>query len=318
MSKETKPIRYRILILIQIAILMGCSKANEQTFIVPRYSDLMVTGLKSEMVDENVKLRWNPGAYNDGYIVYRADYRQSSVPKDSDFEPIAQITDTFYVDEIGSTSNRFYYCVALYSPHCSCTGPMSGMVRSLNFEMDESGTQLIILSDSTNGSNSIVNSASEVPQAIKKLIHDEIEEKSDLVFLIDDTGSMSDDIDAIRKELFAITKNLPKGVRLGAATYNDNNTTNKWFRYTNLTTDYKKVEKFLNSIKAEGGGDLPESVYDGVIATIDTMKWENSVRHILIIGDAPPLEGKLTKHTRSEMISLCNDKGIVLNTIVIE
>ena len=55
MSKETKPKRYRILILIQIAILMGCSKANEQSFIVPRYSDVMVTGLKSDMVDENVK-----------------------------------------------------------------------------------------------------------------------------------------------------------------------------------------------------------------------------------------------------------------------
>jgi hypothetical protein len=306
-----------MLLAVLVTALWACTDYDEHTILLPRYGDLRVTGIKSEWMGEKVKITWNKGVYDYGYVVFRADYRQASFPEDKEFEYHALVKDTFFIEKLGLFSNRYYYKVALYSPDCSCTGPLSDAVRSLNLEPTKVDTGIKELADSTNGSHYQVNSSGEVPEAIKELIVKEVKDSSDLVFLIDDTGSMSDDILAVKQELNEIIKKLPRWVRLGAATYNDNNTTDKWYRCTGLTSNYKKVDEFLKTVDAWGGGDYPESVYDGVVATIDTMEWKNPNRFIFVIGDAPALEGDKTKNSKGAMLEKCRNHDITLHTILI-
>lgn len=53
--------------------------------------------------------------------------------------------------------------------------------------------------------------------------------------------------------------------------------------------DESKILTFIDSLSADGGGDLPEAVLDGVYDSIHRMHWrEKSYRYIFHIADAPP------------------------------
>lgn len=56
-----------------------------------------------------------------------------------------------------------------------------------------------------------------------------------------------------------------------------------------LTPDFGKMQKIINRLKADGGGDAPEAVYDGVQGACTKMLWrQSSYRIVLLVGDAPP------------------------------
>ncbi len=54
-------------------------------------------------------------------------------------------------------------------------------------------------------------------------------------------------------------------------------------------TDETKVLSFINSLKASGGGDGPESVLDGLYDSINKCGYrETALKYLFHIGDAPP------------------------------
>ena len=58
-----------------------------------------------------------------------------------------------------------------------------------------------------------------------------------------------------------------------------------------LTDDIDAVYAKLREFRAEGGGDLPESVNEGLDAAVRDMKWsgdERTLKIIFLVGDAPP------------------------------
>jgi hypothetical protein len=111
----------------------------------------------------------------------------------------------------------------------------------------------------------------------------------DLVLCLDTTGSMKDDIDAIRKALVPmLKKNLSgfSGFRLGMVLYKD------YFdeyltRKVAFTGDFSRFQSTLNGIQPRGGRDIPEAVYEALYAGTD-FPWEAESRLIILIGDAPP------------------------------
>ncbi len=77
---------------------------------------------------------------------------------------------------------------------------------------------------------------------------------------------------------------------------------------------YDSVDILFNNAGHGSGGDFPESVYDGLYNTVDFLSWgSDTKRMILVIGDAPPLEGSLTTRTLSEVVDICNDMDVVAN-----
>jgi hypothetical protein len=117
----------------------------------------------------------------------------------------------------------------------------------------------------------------------------------DLCFVVDTTGSMSPFIDAARGALLDTVGALgAKGgvdLRVGLVEYRDHPPQESTFvtRHHALTADLGRMQKVIGGLRADGGGDAPEAVYDGVSEAALLADWRaHSCRFILLVGDAPP------------------------------
>lgn len=117
----------------------------------------------------------------------------------------------------------------------------------------------------------------------------------DLCFVVDTTGSMGAFIQAAKQHLLQAIATLQGqdnfDLHMGLVEYRDHPPQDTSFvtRSYPLTADFGKMQKTINGLKADGGGDAPEAVYDGVRDACIGMAWRQySYRIILLVGDAPP------------------------------
>ena len=119
----------------------------------------------------------------------------------------------------------------------------------------------------------------------------------DIVFAIDSTGSMKNNVGALRARVSTIIKQTQQGAssyRFALVDYKDHPdfNANNYLARTDVdfTSDGPTLEKGLDSLTYEGGnfGNTNASVYSGVMQAVN-MKWRNGVKKIVVvIGDAPP------------------------------
>ena len=142
----------------------------------------------------------------------------------------------------------------------------------------------------------------------------------DVVFVIDATGSMSDEIEVIKKEVWNIANELVLGnprpdIRFGLVFYKDQQD-DFVVKTTGLTRDIDKIHKLLMDVSVNGGGDNPEHVGKGLDEAIK-MSWDTGSgisRMIYLVGDAPG-------HTYNDgftvenAIKNANNKKIIIHTI---
>ncbi len=115
----------------------------------------------------------------------------------------------------------------------------------------------------------------------------------DVVFLIDTTGSMGDEIAAIKATLLSLTDRLEGlgrefALRYGAVLYRDlgDDYVTKAHPFT---LDIETFDKALQEIVAKGGGDAPESLNQGLAVAVAGMQWKpGAAKLIFLIADAPP------------------------------
>ncbi|HEY3446591.1 MAG TPA: VIT domain-containing protein [Myxococcales bacterium] len=117
----------------------------------------------------------------------------------------------------------------------------------------------------------------------------------DLVFLVDETGSMGAYIAQVKQRLLEIidaVKAAPlcKSLRLGLVSYRDHAPQDSTFasRVVPLTEDLDSVRKGVQRMEASGGGDGPESVTDGLYDLV-RLDWRAKAARVVVwVGDAPP------------------------------
>ncbi|MEP0857123.1 vWA domain-containing protein [Trichocoleus sp. DQ-U1] len=117
----------------------------------------------------------------------------------------------------------------------------------------------------------------------------------DVCFVIDTTGSMGGFIQEAKQQLLDTIRLLSADsdidLQVGLVEYRDHPPQDTTFvtRIYPLTAKLQEMQKNINQLEANGGGDHPEAVYDGVQDAANQMKWRrNSCRFILLVGDAPP------------------------------
>ena len=132
----------------------------------------------------------------------------------------------------------------------------------------------------------------------------------DVVFVIDSTGSMQDEIRQVKTHIEKIVREVESGyprpdIRVGLVTYRDHSP--EEYEYLTLNFgfehDVERALQHLNSIQASGGGDHPEAVADGLNEAINNMDWRDyhilgqsnypdynyeTQKLIFLIGDASP------------------------------
>jgi hypothetical protein len=113
---------------------------------------------------------------------------------------------------------------------------------------------------------------------------------ADIVFVVDDTGSMVDDIDQVKEDIDYIINRIMENitsVRFGLISYKDQPDV----EYdVPLTFDVDTFKNGVLNLEALGGGDYEEAVKDALIMGRDNSDWRDApvVRIMILMGDADP------------------------------
>lgn len=115
----------------------------------------------------------------------------------------------------------------------------------------------------------------------------------DVVFVIDTTGSMGDEIDRVKATLLGVTEKLRSlerefTLRYGAVLYRDLGDAYVTSAHP-FTSDIAAFDAALRLVDASGGGDTPESLNQGLAVAVESMEWRADAAHVaFLIADAPP------------------------------
>ncbi|GAM18134.1 hypothetical protein SAMD00019534_013090 [Acytostelium subglobosum LB1] len=116
----------------------------------------------------------------------------------------------------------------------------------------------------------------------------------DLVFLVDDTGSMGSEINQVKTTINEIVDEIVSlgsiEVRVGMVFYNDHTGGSKdsVAKVFDFTTDIPELRNKLSAVQVNGGNDFPEALADGMAAVGELSFARSSTKVCILIGDAPP------------------------------
>jgi hypothetical protein len=115
---------------------------------------------------------------------------------------------------------------------------------------------------------------------------------TDLLFLIDTTGSMYSYINAAKEQVRSIVDDIKNSflneseVRVAVVSYKDHGDLPN-IEFLDFTPSADQVFEFLGRLNASGGADAPEDVFGGVYQALN-VSWKQQTRCIIHIADAPP------------------------------
>lgn len=141
----------------------------------------------------------------------------------------------------------------------------------------------------------------------------------DLVICLDTTGSMRDDIAAVRLELIPMLQEIITGfrsLRLGMVLYKDYND-EYLTKVIPFTNDFNVFQRNLNAIKVNGGGDIPEAVYEALYEGAVQFPWEAQSRVMILIGDAPPHPRPRGTVTKDMVTQVVEEKNLKVQAIIL-
>ncbi len=138
----------------------------------------------------------------------------------------------------------------------------------------------------------------------------------DVLFLIDATGSMADEIDKIQSTIFDVAAQIDAlpgqpAVRYGMVTYRDRGdlfVTNTY----DFTPDVTEFHADLKTVSANGGDDYPESLNEGLHNAIHDVEWRggDTVQLIFLVADAPPHLDYAQDYDYAEEMAIAAERGI--------
>jgi outer membrane protein OmpA-like peptidoglycan-associated protein len=111
----------------------------------------------------------------------------------------------------------------------------------------------------------------------------------DIVFVIDETGSMQPYIDAVKDNIKRFSGKLRSqgfDYQLGLVRFTDNVT----WSSPDLTDDVATFERWVGEIQAAGGGDIPENALEGLKAATNIKYRPIALKLAILVTDAPCFE----------------------------
>lgn len=141
----------------------------------------------------------------------------------------------------------------------------------------------------------------------------------DVCFVIDTTGSMGDEIARIKETLLSVTEQLRQeqavDLRYGAVLYRDLGDAYVTRRHP-FTSDLEAFDRALQEIEANGGGDGPESLNQGLAVAVGGMDWrDDTARVAFVVADAPPHMDYQEHVTYGRAAAAALHQGIKIHTV---
>ena len=139
---------------------------------------------------------------------------------------------------------------------------------------------------------------------------------ADVLFVVDATGSMSDEINYLKAELedaiLRVERNLPgTELRTGALFYRDHK--DDYLTCSSaLSPTLDSTLAFIRSQSAGGGGDGPEAVETALAEALEKQNWNRqaAARLIFLILDAPPHQTPEVNQSLQQSIQKAAEMGV--------
>ena len=143
----------------------------------------------------------------------------------------------------------------------------------------------------------------------------------DILFLLDSTGSMSDQIERIKDTLLSVSSriaSLPSqpDLRFAMVAYRD-----RGDEFVTRVFDFEPdPARFLETIRnvvASGGGDYPESVNEAMHVAVHDPAWrfDTGIRLMFLIADAPPKLSYPNDYSYADEMIEAHRRGIKIFSI---
>jgi Mg-chelatase subunit ChlD len=146
--------------------------------------------------------------------------------------------------------------------------------------------------------------------------------KIEVCFVLDTTGSMGGLIEGAKQKIWSIANDIAAAkpapdIRFALVPFRDRG--DEYVVKTfDLTNDLDAVYGHLQSFRAEGGGDFPESVNEALDAAVRNIAWSADrgvLKMIFLVGDAPPHMDYANAPKYPEVCQAAVKKDLVINTI---
>lgn len=147
----------------------------------------------------------------------------------------------------------------------------------------------------------------------------------DVLFLIDTTGSMEDEINQLQNNILHISSEIDNysndvDVRYGLVIYREHNNWEYVTRRFAFTSDVSQFQADLNTVTANGDGntDWDEPLNVGLDQSLNMMSWrgEDTIKLIFLVADARPhIDHPLEPITYDQSIQTALSRGIKIHPI---
>ena len=141
----------------------------------------------------------------------------------------------------------------------------------------------------------------------------------ELMFVVDVTGSMGDEIEYLKNELGDVIRRIASSdsetrISLSFLFYRDDGDDEKFcyvdFRDVTDPDDYSIQQAELKKQYATGGGDYPEAMDEALALAVGKQWSSNSTKLIFLVLDAPCHDKQQNKETFSKAVRTAAEKGI--------
>jgi Mg-chelatase subunit ChlD len=186
--------------------------------------------------------------------------------------------------------------------------------------MKDTVTTFRDLAEKTEGKVLYAKNADDIIPQIRAALEPAGTKPLDLVFVIDATESMKDDIAKMRELIQSnLEEELPKyrSWRVALVLYKDYFEDFMVKQACPFTADLAVFRKALDGFRVQGGRDIPEAVYEGLDGAL-SLPWNpDSEKKIILIGDAPPHPRPRGRVTKEMVYAAAAEKGVQMNVIIL-
>ncbi len=192
--------------------------------------------------------------------------------------------------------------------------------RDVSIYMTETVESFSNIASSSGGNINYASSPEEILPLIKSILNGSVSDDINLVFVIDATESMKNDIKEIRKNIPGMLEEiLPKYTSwsIGLVLYKDYFEDFTVKTACGLTKDINVFLRALKNFSVQGGRDIPEAVYEGIDGALD-LNWDEAAeKRIILIGDAPPHPKPRGKITKESVLAKAEEKNVKVDAIIL-
>ena len=164
--------------------------------------------------------------------------------------------------------------------------------------------------------NTTIKSFNEGVNEITLSSFEEINDKVEISFVVDATGSMGDELEFLKKDLLNVIENVEEDapnldIYTSTVFYRDTDD-DYLVKHSPFSSDIDTTIDFIKEQSANGGGDFPEAVHDALNTALNELQWSANAktRIAFLILDAPPHNNTRVIGDLQDAIEAAAQKGI--------